>query len=144
MSDTHWINEGWLAGDSRLIVVAGADTTSATLTYMMYHIASDISLQQGLRSELSAFTLDGSIDVQALATAERLNAVINETLRLHPPVPSGTSRKTPKEGLTIGETFIPGECIITVPFWTVHRSMSRLIYFPALSKHHPTHTISRS
>lgn len=128
MSDTHWINEGWLAGDSRLIVVAGADTTSATLTYMMYHIASDISQQQELRSELAGFTLDESFDAQTLASSERLNAVINETLRLHPPVPSGTSRKTPKEGLTIGGMFIPGECIITVPFWTVHRSMSLSIY----------------
>ncbi|KAG8410235.1 hypothetical protein J3459_017227 [Metarhizium acridum] len=50
-----------------------------------------------------------------------LDAVISETMRLHPAVPSGTQRMTPPEGLPIGERHIPGNTIVQVPSYTVFR-----------------------
>ncbi|KAH7333161.1 cytochrome P450 monooxygenase-like protein [Rhexocercosporidium sp. MPI-PUGE-AT-0058] len=113
----------WLVGDSRLIIVAGSDTTAATLTYLFYHLASSPSLVDNLRKELTPLMKqDGSFDNKELQSAEYLNGIINETLRLHPPVPSGVSRVTPKEGVVVGERRIPGETIVSVPLWTVGRS----------------------
>ena len=62
-----------------------------------------------------------------------LAAISNETLRLHPPVQSGSGRTIPQEGMTIssgrhsgpnqGETIlIPGNALVFVPMYTLHRS----------------------
>ncbi|EON67962.1 hypothetical protein W97_07108 [Coniosporium apollinis CBS 100218] len=40
-------------------------------------------------------------------------------MRLHPPVPSGVQRMTPPEGLRVGDTFIPGNAIVQIPYHTI-------------------------
>jgi cytochrome P450 len=50
-----------------------------------------------------------------------LDAIINETLRLHPVIPSGLQRLTPPEGLQIGETYIPGDVMVAVPMHALFR-----------------------
>jgi cytochrome P450 len=123
MSAKSSIDENWLAGDSRLIIVAGSETVSATLTHIFYHIASDASQAQKLSTELDPLKKPvGSFDAQDLAGAKHLNSIINETLRLHPPVPARLSRTVPSQGIRIGDIFILGDTIVNVPFWTTQRS----------------------
>jgi len=122
MSNDAFKNRMWMVGDSRLIIVAGSDTTAATLTHAFYHLATDRALVEKLRKELSGLQKkDGSFDVRDLANANLLNGIINETLRLHPPVPSGLLRKTPPEGIIIGDRRIPGNVTVTVPSWVMGR-----------------------
>jgi tryprostatin B 6-hydroxylase len=64
---------------------------------------------------------DGEYSFKDLQGAHHLNGFINETLRLHPPVPSGTLRVTPPEGIMVGETFIPGNITVVSPSYTVGR-----------------------
>ncbi|PVH72767.1 cytochrome P450 [Cadophora sp. DSE1049] len=123
MSSDPFKEHMWLVGDARLIIVAGSDTTAATLTYLFYHLALSPTIVQNLRKELQPLQKpDGTFDNKELQNAEYLNGVINETLRLHPPVPGGVSRLTPKEGVQIGEVRVPGETVVSVPLWTVGRS----------------------
>ncbi|OAL56028.1 cytochrome P450 [Pyrenochaeta sp. DS3sAY3a] len=105
-----------LHGDSQLIIIAGSDTTTATLTCAFYHLAKDKHILRKLREKLKSLVPRGTkADFATLARAPYLNGVINETLRLHPPVPSGVQRITPKEGLQIGGTYIPPETLIRIP-----------------------------
>lgn len=60
-------------------------------------------------------------DHTSLSNLIHLNAVIDESLRLHPPVPSGLQRVTPPQGLMVGGTFIPGNTIVQVPMHTIQR-----------------------
>lgn len=105
-----------IQGDSGLIIAAGSDTTAAALTHLFYHLAAEPSITQKLRHELRGLLGD---DVQVnhlkIQDAPFLNGCINETLRLNPPIPSGVFRKTPKEGVYVGETFIPGNTHIQMP-----------------------------
>ena len=105
-----------LQGDSRLIIVAGSDTTAATLVHLFYHIATQPGLVARLRDELDVL-LKGAqtIEHQKIQDAPILNGAINETLRLNPPVPSGVFRKTPPEGVAIAGTYIPGNTCIQMP-----------------------------
>jgi cytochrome P450 len=115
----------WLSGDSRLIIVAGSDTTSTTLTYAFYHLAKDPTQMAKLRTELkSLVNSEKDFEVKDVRDANHLNAIINETLRLHPPVPTGVYRLTPPEGITVGETYIPGDVTVITPNYTLGRCQS--------------------
>lgn len=122
----HPEQDPMLQADARLIIVAGSDTTSAALTYLFYHLAADPSQQQKLRTELEPLMSKGWSD-KDIAKAPHLNGAINESLRLHPPVPSGMSRLTPKEGLQVGSTWIPGNTTFLIPLYVLQRSKHSLV-----------------
>lgn len=107
-----------LTGDARLLVVAGSDTTSATLTFAIYHLAKDLKIVEALRKELDGCDLS----IAALSHLGYLNAIINETLRFYPAVPSGVYRKSPPGGITINGHFVPGGCIVQTPQHIIQRS----------------------
>lgn len=107
-----------LHGDAQLIVIAGSDATAATLTHLFFQLAHDADLTRKLQEEFAALP---SLAHDNLTKVALLDAVINETLRVHPPVPSGTQRVTPPEGLRIGDVHIPGNTIVQVPSYTVFR-----------------------
>ncbi len=99
-----------------------SDTTAATLTYAFYHLAKDPEHLKSLRAELKPLiSLDSNFSVMNVQDAGHLTGVINEALRLHPPVPSGTLRVTPKEGIDIGNEYIPGNTTVVCPNFSVGR-----------------------
>ena len=109
-----------LQADSRLVIVAGSDTTAATLTYLFFHLAQSPNHVRKIRDELKPLT-EGDWTDKDIKHAQHLNGAINEALRLHPPVPSGVSRLTPKEGMQVGETFVPGNTIFIMPQYVMGR-----------------------
>lgn len=112
----------WLRGDTRLFVVGGSDTTAATLTHIFYYLAKYPDQLAKLRAEVEPL-LKGrtTLDPKDVGDAKHLNGVIHETLRLHPPIPSGFPRLTPKEGMMLNDTYIPGNTTVTVPLWAMGR-----------------------
>jgi cytochrome P450 len=60
-------------------------------------------------------------NTKILAKLPCLNAAITEALRLYPILPTGGSRKTGKNGLMIGNVFIPPETIVIGPRFTIQR-----------------------
>ncbi|KAK7424018.1 hypothetical protein QQX98_000628 [Neonectria punicea] len=111
-----------LYGDANLVVVAGSDTTSASLTCIFLELATHPRACIELQIELDEFFLqhEGPEHV-ALSKLKYLQAVIDEAMRLYPAVPSGLQRMTPPEGLKIGDTFIPGNMTVQVPTYTLFR-----------------------
>ena len=60
-------------------------------------------------------------DPQALHELTHLDAVIDETLRLYPVLPTAVTRETPPESMVIGGRLIPGNTTIVVPRYTIGR-----------------------
>ena len=121
----------WLHGDARLIVVAGADTTATTLTFLFFHLAADPTLVEKLREEIEQiWNQKTEFSVWDFQNARYLNGVINEALRLYPPVPSGVMRLTPPEGVTIDDAFVPGGVNISVPNWAIGRCKTHTPFLP--------------
>lgn len=82
-------------------------------------MARNPSIQEELVAELAEIDIYDQAELQG---CDFLTAVINETLRLHPPVPTGGYRQSPPEGMTINETYIPGNVTIVSP----RHSLARL------------------
>ena len=112
----------WLHGDARLIIVAGSGTVAAVLSHIFYHLAVDATIVENLRTEIKGlWKEDTPFNVWDFQNAEYLNGVINEGMRMHPPVPSGVQRITPPEGVTIDGVFVPGGVNIAVSSWAIGR-----------------------
>ncbi|UPL00404.1 hypothetical protein LCI18_011338 [Fusarium solani-melongenae] len=111
-----------LHGDAHLIVVAGSDTTAVTITSLLYELSQRLDICSQLQEEIDEYKKEHKkSDYASLSHLKLLQACIDETLRLHPVVPSGLQRMTPTEGLQIGDTFIPGDTIVQVPSYTLQR-----------------------
>ena len=69
------------------ILLAGRDTTACTLTFAVYRLAEHPDVMQRLRAEvLSMVGRTRRPTYEDIRNMKFLRAVINETLRLHPPV----------------------------------------------------------
>ena len=118
----------YLYGDSVLSVVAGSETTSTALAFIFYHLAKDPVHLQRIRDELkSVGNLRSHPHLQALPY---LNAIITETMRLHPPVPAGLQRDTPTGGLVIDGQHIPGNVTCLAPIYSIARRKQDHLAYP--------------
>ncbi|KAL3476423.1 cytochrome P450 [Aspergillus californicus] len=113
--------------DSKLIIVAGSDTTASTMTFLFYRLALEPGLLGRLREEVEGLVGDSGIDHREIQAAPLLNGCINETLRLHPAVPSGLYRKVRPEGAFVGKTWIPGDTTLLVHFYSMSRDESHYV-----------------
>lgn len=112
-----------LQADSRTIIVAGSDTTAASLSHIFYLLAWHPAHVIKLRRELlPLMNSDGTFTHQKIYRADHLNAVINEALRLYPDPPTAIVRKTPPEGILVDGTHIPGNINVWTPQYVIARS----------------------
>lgn len=88
-----------------------------------YFLAKNPPVLRKLQGYLDELCPNGGRDWSYAKTTKfpYLDHVINETLRLKPPVPSGLPRITPPEGIQIDEVYIPGDTIVAVPTHTIQR-----------------------
>ncbi|CAE6416304.1 unnamed protein product [Rhizoctonia solani] len=78
------LSDDQLRGQINTFVFAGFETTSASLARTLHLLAEHPHIQTRLRTEL----LNASPDLEDLDKLPYLNAVVRETLRLYPPVPT--------------------------------------------------------
>ena len=112
-----------LQSDCRTIIVAGSDTVAASLSHIFYLLTKHPEHVVTLRQELlPLMNSNGTIEHQKIERAIHLNAVISETLRLYPVPPTAIVRKTPPEGIIVGQTYIPGNMNVWTPQYVISRS----------------------
>nr|P0DPA4.1 RecName: Full=Cytochrome P450 monooxygenase FCK2; AltName: Full=Cytokinin biosynthesis protein 2 [Fusarium pseudograminearum CS3096] len=111
-----------LRGDAQLIAVAGSDTTAASLSCLFSELAVNPETCLNLQRELDQYHAEhDKPDHLSLSKLRYLQACIDESMRLYPAIPSGLQRMTPPEGLDIGNTYLPGDTIVTIPTYTFNR-----------------------
>jgi len=100
-----------------------SDTTGTTLANALYFLACNPTAYQRLQQEVDEAAIKGDaiFNNDISPSLPYLEAVITETLRLKPAVPSGQPRVTPTEGLVIDGTWIPGNTIVIIPQYVIQR-----------------------
>ncbi|KAJ6468280.1 cytochrome P450 [Mycena sanguinolenta] len=114
-----------VAADGTLAVIAGADTAASALTSLFYFLLSHPKYYEKLQEEVDSQFPPGAdpLDVSNHVDMKLLNACIDETLRLHPPVPTNGPRQVPRgsQGKVIAGVFIPEGTQVYVPPYSLHR-----------------------
>ncbi|XP_017064971.1 probable cytochrome P450 311a1 [Drosophila eugracilis] len=88
-------------------VFAGVDTTTASMSFVIYALAKYPEAQTRLRKELQELTVDRFSDLDALNELPYLEALVKEVLRLYTIVPT-TGRQTTRSTEIGGRTYCAG------------------------------------
>lgn len=111
-----------LTEEARAYIIAGTDTTAASLTYLLWALAKHPTIQHDLRQELN--TLPQDFTVADLKHLKLLNHVITETLRLYAAAPAGLPRTVPAPGLSTNGYYIPPGTTVSSQAYSLHRDES--------------------
>ncbi|KAK2861481.1 hypothetical protein FQN49_004157 [Arthroderma sp. PD_2] len=113
-------------------LTAGHETSAITLTYLLWELSKNLDIQDQLRKELR--TLSPNVSPPAPgATPELpshksidgltlLDAVVMETLRLHPPIPGIQPRLTPADASLAGYHNIPANTRVNAQAYSLHKN----------------------
>jgi cytochrome P450 len=102
-------------------LAAGHETTASAMSWAVMLLCKYPDVQTKLREEIrSQLDLNGDIDSTQIDRLPYLNAVLNETMRLFPPVPL-TLRETAHD-TTIQGHFIPASTTVVICPWAINTS----------------------
>ena len=92
----------------RTLVVAGSETTATALSGIMHHLLKNPQIHYRLTDAIrSAFKHESEIISENVSKLPLLNAVIEEGLRLCPPVALGMPRLVARGGSEVGGYWLP-------------------------------------
>ncbi|KAL8992639.1 MAG: hypothetical protein Q9169_006945 [Polycauliona sp. 2 TL-2023] len=108
-------------------IVAGSDTTAASLNAAVYLLWRHPSVLARLRQELDKWaagkekrTMDSMIFMAEAQDLPYLQAVIKESMRLFPGLGNNYGRVVPKEGLVIADQFFPAGTVVGMNAYAAH------------------------
>ncbi|EJD46995.1 cytochrome P450 [Auricularia subglabra TFB-10046 SS5] len=113
----HHMSEEQIAAEMMTLIFAGYETTSCVISWALYELARNPRVQAELRAELTARPTEPDFE-QLQRGLPLLDAVVDEVLRLHPPVldPHRVAAQDDTVPLSTGErVFVPKGTIINVP-----------------------------
>lgn len=95
---------------SKVLVLAGSETTATLLSGCTYYLLQNPEKLRKLLDEVrGTFKTDNEITLTSVTQLPYLQAVLEEALRLYPPVPSTLPRRTgPQGNLICGHKIPPG------------------------------------
>ncbi|MCJ1355496.1 MAG: hypothetical protein MMC33_005488 [Icmadophila ericetorum] len=105
-------------------LISGGSETIATLLSgaIFYLLKSPYSLNKINKEIRSTFKSEEDIVFSSVLSLPYLQAVLDESLRIYPPVPGALHRRTPPEGDIIDGYKVPGNVVVGIPQWTTNHS----------------------
>jgi len=85
-----------------IMIVGGSETTATALSGATYLLATNKDVFMKLAQEVrSRFNHEDEIDLLSVQKLDYTMAVVQESMRVYPPVPAAMPRKAPPEGYTL-------------------------------------------
>lgn len=129
-----------LSAELRVLIGAGSDTTSTAIAACLWYLTRYSKVLERLQNEIRSTFSDANdiITGPKLNGCHYLKAVVEETLRLAPPIPSALKRHT-MAPITVGELSLPAGIDVGTSAWGVHHSDE---HFPEATKFMPERWLS--
>ncbi|XP_066461089.1 cytochrome P450 3A9-like [Eleutherodactylus coqui] len=122
-----------IMAQSVIFLLAGFETTSSTLTYVFYNLATHPDVQKKLQEEVDSYLSDkASPTYDILMQMEYLDMVIQETLRMYPP--AGRLKRVSKQTVEINGVTIPKGMVCVIPAYVLHHDPE---FWPEPEEFHP-------
>uniref|UniRef100_A0A8B9YAR8 unspecific monooxygenase n=1 Tax=Bos mutus grunniens TaxID=30521 RepID=A0A8B9YAR8_BOSMU len=110
-----------LVAQSTIFIFGGYETTSSTLSFIIYELTTHPDVQQKLQEEIDAtFPNKAPPTYDALVQMEYLDMVVNETLRMFPI--AGRLERVCKKDVEIHGVTIPKGTTVLVPLFVLHNN----------------------
>jgi cytochrome P450 len=109
-----------LRDEMMTILLAGHDTTALTLTYTLFLLSENPDARERVEAEIDEQVDGDRPTADDVREFEYLERVINEAMRLYPPV--FTLFRTPTEQVELCGYTVPEDGTLMLPQWGVHRS----------------------
>ena len=107
-NDEKGMNHEELIANMSLIIIAGSETTTTALAATIYLLLKNPAMLERLRDEIRAkFRGVEDMSLDRLNAFAYLNAVVQESMRLHPPAPGGFPRLVTKDGAVVAGHPVP-------------------------------------
>jgi len=95
--------------NANLLIIAGSETTATLLSGATYQLSTNPQALKKATDEVrSTFKSEDEITIDRAGHLTYLMAVVEESFRLYPPVPTGLPRVVPAGGEVVDGKFIPG------------------------------------
>ncbi|KAM4820705.1 cytochrome P450 3A6-like isoform 2-T2 [Thomomys bottae] len=122
-----------LAAQSIIFIFAGYETTSITLSFIMYLLALHPDVQKKLQEEVDrTFPNKAPVTYDALMEMEYVDMVVNEVLRLYPI--AVRVERVCKKDVEISGMLIPKNMVVMVPVYALHHDAK---YWPEPEEFRP-------
>jgi cytochrome P450 len=120
------LSTGEIVGQLVLFLIAGYETTSNALAYIVYHLAINTHVQHKLAAEIDSVTdgCDQPLTYEMLGRMKYTDALIKETLRLYP-LASPVQARLCMADTIVGSSHrvaIPAGLTVTADVWSVQHS----------------------
>ncbi|KAF2030628.1 pisatin demethylase [Setomelanomma holmii] len=127
--DHPFMDDNRILSTCTSMVFAGSETTAISLSAVFYFLVKHPRVYAKLMQELDEAVANGSIESRPDRTVSwpeaqklpYLDAVVQESFRLHPAPGLILERVVPPQGMHIVDTFVPGGTIVGCNAWVVHR-----------------------
>jgi cytochrome P450 len=104
-------------------MIAGTETTATALSGTTYQLLTNPDKLKLLKEEIrTSFDSLDDLHLEPLARSKYLMAVLQEGLRMYPPVPSALPRKVPAGGATVCGEWLPEGTSLGVHHLATYRS----------------------
>ncbi|KUJ11447.1 cytochrome P450 [Mollisia scopiformis] len=122
-SNPEIMNNQVVIGALLVNVLAGSDTSAILLRSIIYYTLKNPKVYQKLREELDNADLVHPVTYAAASFLPYLDAVIKESMRIHPSVGLLLERVVPESCLTLSDgTVIPPGTIVGMNGWVIHQN----------------------
>jgi len=109
-----------LRNEAATIFMAGHETTAATLTWIWYLLSRAPWVEKAVHEEIARVCGDRVPTIEDVPALELCRAVVEETLRLYPPVP--ILARQAKAADQIGSHDVKAASLILIVPWLLHRT----------------------
>ncbi|KAM4064114.1 cytochrome p450 [Hirsutella rhossiliensis] len=114
-------SQGYLVAEGRFLTVAGGETTATIMTAVLYYLHANPGYRAKLKEEIrSSFSSYDDITGTSTSSLCLLQAIIEETLRMYPPVAMGLPRISP--GAVIEGEYIPQGVVVGTHLFSASRN----------------------